>query len=68
MRQLTQGEQRFIGYLKGTGGGFFASLFDAMTRADPENRDRLMLVFPEEMSACYRYHNEPGYAEELGLA
>ena len=42
-------------------GGFYATLADAIAKADSGNRARLMLAFPVETAAVTRFKTEPGW-------
>lgn len=44
---------------------FFGFLFQAIAKADDENRARLKKAFPEEVEAHGRYKTEDGYWERL---
>ena len=44
---------------------FHAQLFTLIGKADPENRARLALGFPDEVEAITRYQREKGYWDDL---
>jgi hypothetical protein len=48
---FTEGEKQWARCLCKTTGSFYAALFECVCRADPENRERLALGFPEFVAA-----------------
>jgi hypothetical protein len=46
-------------------GSFSFHLFEAISKADLENREKFKLAFPQETEAMNRYNNESGYWESL---
>jgi hypothetical protein len=42
-------------------GGFFTLLMEAISKADPDNFDRLTLGFPDHTNAYWRYTTEAGW-------
>lgn len=60
---LTDGEVYLLEYLLGISGSFRQGLYDLFSKADFQNKRRLIEAFPylEEMDL---YMNEPGWFEE----
>ena len=58
-------EMELFFFLNGTSGSFSSALFDAIFKADPENRSKLKKGFPSEVQAVSRYVGEDGYWEDL---
>jgi len=62
---ITPTEALFIHYIKGMAGGGYTALIDAILKLDVPNRQKIALGFPELVTVCNRYQNEPGYWENL---
>jgi hypothetical protein len=62
---MNEGEKKLMFYRRGMEGSFYTALFDAIYKADNQNKERLRKGFPEEVDAVFRVQNEPGYAENL---
>lgn len=62
---LTRGEIKFIEYQLGMTGAFYTGLFELFWKADRFNSDRLMLAFPEEIEAAWKFSNEPDWWENI---
>lgn len=45
------GYDKYLEYQYRVSGSFYTALFDAIKQADPDNRDRVALGFPEEVEA-----------------
>ena len=64
---FTGGEKRYIEFQWSTllrPGSFYSALFEAISRADPENLARLRLAFPEEVDAVVAWR-EGDFAERV---
>lgn len=62
---MNKGERKLCEFKHGMSGNFYKNLFNMIFCADPDNRRKLSLSFPEEVEAANRYKNEPGYWQEL---
>lgn len=62
---MNEGERRLCDYQYERLGGFYTSLFEAISRADYINLAKLKLGFPEEVVAFMKFNSEPGYWEVL---
>ncbi len=61
--ELEVAEKRLYDWQYKTGGGFAASLYECMTKANRKNLERLACGFPNDVSVFTRFHHEPGYWE-----
>ena len=62
---MNRGEERLVEFQFGSASGFFRLLFQAIGRADDDNRTRLGMGFPEEVEAYNRFKEEDGYWPKL---
>jgi hypothetical protein len=63
--KLNEGELRLWKFLRKLEGSFFTSLFEVIFKSDKDNRAKLMLGFPEEVTAVTRYQTELGYSDRF---
>jgi len=63
--KLTPGERSLYEWQFKMSGGFFTSLWDAISRADSQNLYHLEKAFPSHLKAWGRYQGESGWWEEL---
>lgn len=64
-QETTQAEVRLYYWQRGTGGSFFAALFELIAKADTDNKHLLAKAFPGEVKVFRRYQEERGYWEYL---
>lgn len=64
-KDLQETEKELFFYFIGHSGSFMTALFDAILRADIQNKERLRMGFPQEVHVVERYKNEPGYWESV---
>ena len=62
---LNDGEKHLYEYNHGMAGGFMSLLFDAIFKADPFNKAKLALGFPEEVEAVRKWQNQTGYHDYI---
>jgi hypothetical protein len=58
---FTTAERRLCDWQYERSGSFFTKLFDAMSKADNTNLNRLGEGFPDEVEAFKRYRDERGW-------
>lgn len=62
---MNESEKKLMFYRHSMEGSFYTALFDAIYKADNQNKEKLRKGFPEEVEAVSRVQNEPGYIEDL---
>lgn len=69
--ELNDGERHLFDWQFQYSGDFFRLLFEAISKADEHNLNRLALGFPQEVEAFCKYARVPGwwkeFLEELGV-
>ena len=65
MSSVTDVEELFYYYIKGTAGSFTTNLFKTIQVADVGNRIKIGMGFPEHVEVWYKYRTEEGYWEDL---
>jgi len=71
IKNLTPGELFIFDWQYQRLGSFKTALIDAIIKADNPNRNKLEIVFPDEVAAYRRFANENGWwkrVEKLALA
>lgn len=63
--KLTEGEQSLVKWQFKEHGGFWTAVWDAISKADGGNLNRMALAFPSHVKAYRNYTSVPGWWEEL---
>lgn len=63
--QITEGEIQFMKFQLNAQGSFMKSLINTIMLADDKNMGHLVKVYPDLVMTIHRFHNEPGYFENL---
>jgi hypothetical protein len=61
----TETEKELYYWSIGKAGSFTSCLFELITKADVENKLKLLISFPEHVNVIYKYQNEENYYDDL---